>query len=142
MKRIFTLMTLMMVLSSTSLFAQNVSRREAKKAMEASVLDESKIVNPTFGGGSIDDFALWVQAQVEYPRSFTRSNSLSRVVLVEFTVNAEGEVVDIHASFGSNPELNAAAVKAVAKSPKWEPGKYKGKNIGVRLTVPVVFENE
>ena len=135
-------MTLMMVLSSTSLFAQNVSRREAKKAKEASVLDESKVVNPTFGGGSIDDFALWVQAQVEYPRSFTRSNSLSRVVLVEFTVNAEGEVVDIHASFGSNPELNAAAVKAVAKSPKWEPAEFNGKKRSVRLTVPVVFANE
>ena len=101
------------------------------------------IVSPTFGGGSIDDFALWVNSQVEYPRSFTqRSNSISRIVLVEFMVNSEGNVVDIHAVFGSNKELNSAAEKAVAKSPKWEPGKYNGKNIAVRLTVPVVFENE
>ena len=140
MKRIFTLLTLMMVvLSSVPLSAQEQNR---KKHKDVPALEMSKVVNPTFGGGTIDDFALWVNSQVEYPRSFTRSNAISRVVLVEFTVSSEGEVVDIHASFGSNPELNAAAVKAVAKSPKWEPGKYKGKNIGIRLTVPVVFENE
>ena len=130
---------MMVVLSSVLLSAQEQNR---KKHKDVPALEMSKVVNPTFGGGTIDDFALWVNSQVEYPRSFTRSNAISRVVLVEFTVSSEGEVVDIHASFGSNTELNAAAVKAVAKSPKWEPGKYKGKNIGIRLTVPVVFENE
>ena len=138
MKRIFTLLTLMMVvLSSGSLYAQ-----DHKGHKEHHTVDMSKVVNPTFGGGTLDDFAIWVNSQVEYPRSFTRSNTIQRIVLVEFMVNAEGSVVDIHAVFGSNKELNAAAVKAVAKSPKWEPAKYDGKNIAVRLTVPVVFENE
>lgn len=99
------------------------------------------LVNPKFSGGTIDDFALWVNSQVVYPQSFVR-NSSSRTVLVEFTVKEDGSVADVNAVFGSNPELNEAAVAAVSKSPKWEPGEYNGQKRSVRLTVPVVFANE
>ena len=99
------------------------------------------LAHPRFNGGTIDDFALWVNSQVVYPRSFER-NETSRTVLVEFTVKEDGSVHDVHAVFGSNTELNNAAVAAVAKSPKWEPAEFNGKKRSVRLTVPVVFANE
>lgn len=99
------------------------------------------LIHPKFNGGTVDDFALWVNSQVVYPRSFVRSET-SRTVLVEFTVTEDGSLSDIHAVFGSNPELNEAAVVAVSKSPKWEPGEFDGKKRSVRLTVPVVFANE
>lgn len=99
------------------------------------------LAHPRFNGGTIDDFALWVNSQVVYPRSFER-NETSRTVLVEFTVKEDGSVHDVHAVFGSNTELNAAAVAAVSKSPKWEPAEFQGKKRSVRLTVPVVFANE
>lgn len=99
------------------------------------------LANPRFNGGTVDDFALWVNSQVVYPRSFER-NETSRTVLVEFTVTTDGSVSDVHAVFGSNTELNQAAVAAVSKSPKWEPAEFNGKKRSVRLTVPVVFANE
>ena len=98
-------------------------------------------VNPKFQGGGIDDFALWVNSRVEIPIT-ELARDISRTVLVEFTVNTDGSLSDIHAVFGSNPALNAAAVNAVSKSPKWEPGELKGVKRSVRLTVPVVFNNE
>ena len=98
-------------------------------------------INPKFQGGSVEDFALWVNSQVEYPQSFENATE-SRTVLVEFTVTDKGAVHEIHAVFGSNPELNEAAVKAVAKSPQWEPGEYNGIKRSVRLTVPVIFSVE
>lgn len=99
------------------------------------------LIHPKFNGGTVDDFALWVNSQVVYPQSFVRSET-SRTVLVEFTVTEEGSLSDVHAVFGSNAELNAAAVAAVSKSPKWEPAEFQGKKRSVRLTVPVVFANE
>ena len=98
-------------------------------------------VTPKFQGGGIDDFALWVNSRVEIPIT-ELARDISRTVLVEFTVNTDGTLSDIHAVFGSNTALNAAAVSAVSKSPKWEPGELKGEKRSVRLTVPVVFSNE
>lgn len=98
-------------------------------------------VNPTFQGGGIEDFTLWVNSRVEIPITELGSD-ISRTVLVEFTVNVDGTLSEIHAVFGSNPALNEAAENAVAKSPKWEPGELKGEKRSVRLTVPVVFENQ
>ena len=98
-------------------------------------------VNPTFQGGGIEDFALWVNSRVEMPLSEI-GRDISKTVLVEFTVNVDGTLSDVHAVFGSNPALNEAAENAVSKSPKWHPGELKGEKRSVRLTVPVVFDND
>lgn len=103
--------------------------------------ESAGLVHPTFQGGGLDDFALWVNSRVEIPIA-ELAGGTSRTVLVEFTVNTDGSVSDIHAVFGSNPTLNEAAEKAVAKSPKWHPAEHKGEKRSVRLTVPVVFNNE
>ena len=138
MKRIFTVLALMMMLlSSESLFAQRNNRR----AKNENAAVAGKVVNPTFNGGSIHDFALWVNSQVVTPRSFATSG-ISKVVLVEFVVTEDGSVVDIRPVFGSNQELNDAAVKAVSKSPKWIPAELNGEKVKVRMTVPVLFEGE
>ena len=138
MKRIFTVLALVvMIFSSESLFAQRNNRRS--KNENAAVA--GKVVNPTFNGGSIHDFALWVNSQVVTPRSFATSG-LSKVVLVEFVVTEDGSVVDIRAVFGANSELNDAAVKAVSRSPQWTPAELNGEKIKVRLTVPVLFEGD
>ena len=99
------------------------------------------LVSPRFQGGSVNDFALWVNSKVEYPEGVSLRDG-SRTVIVEFTVLADGSVSDAHAVFGSNTLLNAAAEEAVAKSPKWEPGEHDGQKRDVRMTVPVVFSNE
>ena len=103
--------------------------------------ESAGLVHPTFQGGGLDDFALWVNSRVEIPIA-ELAGGTSRTVLVEFTVNTDGSVSDIHAVFGSNPVLNEAAEKAVGKSPKWHPAEHKGEKRSVRLTVPVVFSNE
>jgi TonB family protein len=138
MKRIFTVLALvMMLLSSESLCAQRNNRRN--KNENAAVA--GKVVNPTFNGGSIHDFALWVNSQIVTPRSFATSG-VAKIVLVEFVVTEDGSVVDIRAVFGSNSELNDAAVKAVSRSPKWTPAELNGEKIKVRMTVPVLFEGD
>lgn len=105
------------------------------------LIESAGFVTPRFQGGSLDDFTLWVNSQVEAPESFDPTRG-SRAVLVEFTVMPDGSLEEIHAVFGSNPDLNEAAVKAVSKSPVWEPGTFDGEKKSTRLTVPIVFRGE
>lgn len=98
-------------------------------------------ITPRFQGGTVDDFALWVNSRVVVPDSFDPEDG-SRTVLVEFTVMPDGTLNGVRAVFGSNPDLNEAAVNAVSKSPVWEPGIFNGEKKSARLTVPVVFEGE
>ena len=113
-------------------------RWEARNLM---LIESAGFITPRFQGGTLDDFTLWVNSQVKVPETFDPTRG-SRAVLVEFTVLADGTLADIHAVFGSNPDLNEAAEKAVAKSPEWEPGMFGGEKKSTRLTVPIVFEGE
>ena len=103
--------------------------------------ERAGLINPKFQGGGIEDFALWVNSKVEYPESVSLRDG-SRTVIVEFIVLKDGSVTEVHAIFGSNTLLNEAAVAAVSKSPKWEPGEHNGEKRNVKMTVPVVFSNE
>ena len=96
------------------------------------------LVHPKFQGGSVDDFALWVNSQVVYPIR-DRADRSERTVIVEFVVLKDGTVADANAVFGSDPVLNEAAVKAVLKSPKWTPGAQNGEPRNVRMSVAVEF---
>lgn len=97
------------------------------------------LIAPSFQGGDIDDFALWVNSQVVYPLK-DRADRDSRTVIVEFVVLRDGSVAEAHVIFGSDPVLNEEAVKAVMKSPKWTPGEHNGQKRSVRMNVPVVFD--
>lgn len=100
--------------------------------------EKAGLVSPKFQGGDIDDFALWVNSQIDYPLS-AGIETVSRTVIVEFTVMKDGTLSDINAVFGSDVILNEAAVKAVSKSPRWEPGHQNGEKKNIRMSVPVVF---
>ena len=98
-------------------------------------------IHPTFQGGSIEDFAYWVNSRIECPAEVNLDQA-SRTVLVEFTVTSEGDVTEVHAVFGSNNVLNAAAEEAVSRSPKWKPAEYNGESVASRMTIPIVFNAE
>ena len=51
--------------------------------------EKAGFINPKFQGGTVDDFALWVNSQVGYPMTGRASNE-SRMVIVEFTVMKDG----------------------------------------------------
>ena len=97
------------------------------------------MVNPEFQGGSLSDFTHWVNSQVDYSRVQGAGDGI-RGVVVEFVVGRDGVVRDVNAIFGTNPVLNAEAVRCVKKSPKWNAAELAGEKKSVRMTVPVIFE--
>lgn len=93
---------------------------------------------PEFKGGDLNDFRAWVQKNMSYP-TIAQENGISGRVIVQFAINSNGEVEDVRVVRGVDPSLDNEAIRAVKASPKWSPGKQRGKPVKVQFTMPVVF---
>ncbi len=95
---------------------------------------------PTFNGGdAIETFRKWVAENLKYPPEYAETNISGRV-FIQFTVDQKGNVTDVKVIRGIDPLLDAEAVRVISASPRWTPGKQRGKPVKVRYTFPVVFK--
>ena len=94
---------------------------------------------PGFNGGDAGEFSKWVNGQIKYPEQAKMEGIQGRVVL-QFTVGEDGQVRDAKVLRGVHDALDAEALRVVSASPKWEPGRNKGKAVSVIYTFPVVFK--
>lgn len=62
-------------------------------------------------------------------------------VLVQFTINTDGEVVDIKKRGPKNGALlEQEANRLIAKLPPFIPGKHKGNLVNVKYALPIIFK--
>ena len=80
----------------------------------------------------------WVYAYLKYP-SYAVENGIQGNVVVGFTINEKGEVEDVKVVRGVHEVLDKEAVRVVAASPRWRPGRHHGQKVKVSLTVSVEF---
>lgn len=83
----------------------------------------------------------WVYQYLKYPE-YAVNNGIQGRVLVDFVVDEKGEVRDVQVSRGIHASLDDEAVRVVAASPKWRPGRHRGKKVKVAMTVAVDFRLE
>lgn len=93
---------------------------------------------PQFQGGGKEKFREYIAKNLQYP-PIAAENGISGRVFVQFAVNAKGEVVDVVVVRGVDPALDKEAVRVVKSSPKWTPGKQRGRPVKVQFTFPIVF---
>jgi len=62
-------------------------------------------------------------------------------IMVMFTINTKGEIVDVKAR-APHPALQKAAIKAVQSLPKMKPAKQGYKKVPVSFSQPIIFEVE
>ena len=93
---------------------------------------------PKFQGGDHNGFRVWIQQNLKYP-AIAAENGISGRVFVQFAVNSKGEVVDAVVVRGVDPALDKEALRVVKSSPKWSPGKQRGKSVKVQFTFPISF---
>lgn len=94
---------------------------------------------PTFKGGDINKFREWVQKKTKYPQE-AAANGVQGKVYITFIVGQDGSVSNVKVARGSDPLIDNEASKAVKSSPKWTPGKHKGKAVRVSYYISVNFE--
>lgn len=93
---------------------------------------------PSFQGKGQEGFRSWIAKNLRYP-DIAAENGISGKVYVQFAVNSQGLVVDAVVVRGVDPALDKEASRVVMSSPKWAPGKQRGKAVKVQFTFPINF---
>jgi protein TonB len=92
----------------------------------------------TFMDGGLNEFSNWVQKNVVYPSMAVENQAFGKV-LIEFCVNARGEVVNVTVLRSADPYLDNEAIRVISSSPKWTAPKQGGRPVKQRFVIPVIF---
>ncbi len=93
---------------------------------------------PTFQGESHDHFIEWISDNLRYPEE-AREEGVHGRVIVQFIVEADGNISNVEVVSGVHPLIDEEAVRVIESSPGWEPGRQRGETVRVRFTFPIHF---
>ncbi|RIV73677.1 M56 family metallopeptidase [Flagellimonas aequoris] len=79
-----------------------------------------------------------IRKHFNYPQEAQEQGIQGRVAIM-FTINGEGEIVDIKKR-GPSPLLEAEAERIIKRLPKMIPGKQDGKIVKVPFSIPITFK--
>ena len=101
-----------------------------------SVYDEVEVM-PEFPGG-MQAMIEYLNTNIKYPKDAIKQEVGGRV-MVMFVVETDGSLSNVRVARKVFPSLDAEAVRVVYSTPKWKPGKEKGRSVRVNFTMPIVF---
>jgi TonB family protein len=78
---------------------------------------------------------------VTYPEK-AKEEKIDGKVYVSFVVNKKGKVTQVKIEKGPDESLNKEALRVINKMPDWTPGKHEGKNVNVKVNLPIAFKLE
>ncbi|HOO08539.1 MAG TPA: TonB family protein [Cyclobacteriaceae bacterium] len=93
---------------------------------------------PQFPGGNAE-FLKFLRENMHYPRQ-ARSMAIEGKVFVQAIVGKDGALNDIVVLKGIGGGCDEEAVRVVAKSPKWKPGRQRGNAVKTKIVIPIVFK--
>jgi len=93
---------------------------------------------PSFPGGP-SALMQYLNSNITYP-VIAAENGVQGRVIIQFVVEKDGSVSDVHVAKSVDPSLDKEAQRVVKSMPKWIPGKQNGSAVRVKYTVPVTFK--
>ena len=127
------------------LLASNISCTSATEnstSTEAQVAEDHVfeiVEEPAEFPGGMAACLMWINDNLNYP-TFASENDIQGRVYVSFVVRKDGSITDVKIARGVDPHLDKEALRVVSKMPKWKPGKQNGKEVNLKVTVPVNFK--
>lgn len=111
-----------------------------KKEIPGTVSYSDCDIKPVFLSGSDPRTFLeqWVYQYLKYP-AYAVENGIQGRVLVDFVIDEKGNVCEVSVARGVHASLDEEAVRVISASPRWRPGRHRGKKVRVALTLPVEF---
>jgi protein TonB len=101
-------------------------------------VDTEAEVMPQFPGGNVE-LIRYIYNHIQYPPAALKQRIHGRV-WCSFIVNQDGMVSDVVLEQGIYVFLDEEAVRVLKTMPPWIPGKTQGKNVRVKVYLPVVFK--
>jgi len=92
---------------------------------------------PEYPGG-MQAMIEFLQTNMKYPEDAEKQKVEGRV-MVQFVVETDGSISDVHVAKQVFPSLDAEAIRVVKAMPNWTPGKEKGRVVRVKYLLPIVF---
>ncbi|MEI9919199.1 MAG: TonB family protein [Bacteroidota bacterium] len=122
-----------------------VNGRPRKKGDKITPADTTKVYmdveeQPEVVGG-LSAMMNFLARNIKYP-SMARRTGVQGAVYVEFIVETDGTLTDIHVMKGIGGGCDEEAVRVIElmnEQLQWTPGKYKGTPVRVRFVLPVKF---
>ncbi|MBN2272764.1 MAG: energy transducer TonB [Bacteroidales bacterium] len=93
---------------------------------------------PRFMEGDISRFLQYICENLDYPAKAAEAGIEGRV-MVNFVVDENGKPTEIKIIRPVDPLLDAEALRVIASSPLWKPGRQRGEPVKVSYTIPIVF---
>lgn len=93
---------------------------------------------PEFPGG-LQAFYKFVGDNMKYPSQARRMGIEGRVY-VQFVVDKDGNVTEVEAVKGIGAGCDEEAARVLKMSPKFKPGKQRGRPVKVRMVLPIIFK--
>ncbi|REE05977.1 energy transducer TonB [Marinoscillum furvescens] len=112
-----------------------------EEAPEEEVVEEVFTIvedQPEFPGG-MAAFYKYVGDQMSYPSQARRMGIEGRVY-VQFVVDKDGTVTEVKAVKGIGAGCDEEAERVLRESPKFKPGKQRGRAVKVRMVLPIIFK--
>ena len=110
---------------------------EAVNAPEKTYFMEPIDKKPAFPGGTTA-LKQWLSKRIRYPKA-AEKQGIQGSVLVDFIVEKNGSITNVHIVRSIHPLLNNEALRVVRRMPRWKPGELKGRKVRVRFRLPVIF---
>lgn len=95
---------------------------------------------PEFPGG-MKECLNFLARNVKYPTKAQEAGKQGRVI-VQFIVQKDGSLSDLHVLRPVDPWLDAEAIRVIGSMPKWKPGMQDGQAVAVKFNLPVTFALE
>lgn len=88
--------------------------------------------------GGMKAFYEFISEELKYPEEAHR-NKVEGKVFVQFVVDEQGYLTDVTTVKGIGYGCDEEGERAVKNSPKWKPGKQRGRKVKVRMILPITF---
>ncbi len=88
--------------------------------------------------GGMKKFLEYVGKKMKYP-NVARRIGVEGKVFVQFVVERDGSITDVLVIRGIGAGCDEEAIKVISESPKWNPGKQRGRAVRVRVIIPITF---
>lgn len=89
--------------------------------------------------GGLANFFKFVSKNLDYPRQAKRMGIEGKVIM-SFIVNKDGSIVDVKVLRGIGGGCDEEAIRVLQESPKWKPGKQRGRAVRQKMTLPIIFK--
>jgi TonB family protein len=96
-------------------------------------------VMPEFPGG-MPEMIKFLQENMIYPEEM-KENGIEGRIYVQFVVTKTGSIEEVTIAKGING-LNREAIRLVKQMPNWKPGTNYGKQVNVKMVIPILFSLE